>query len=141
MNVSLIGVGVVNSFKPFCRKHVIDSLEESEFALLNTIIILFLILGYIIYSKKSIKKICYKYYSLSWMQIIAITTLSLITVIATMLKLSYYKQNDPTFKNELIVKGVTSAIIIFVGIVFYNDTFTWKTCSGIVMISLGLYLL
>jgi len=141
MNINLIGAGVVNSLKPFCRKHVIESLEESEFALLNTIMILFLLLGYIIYSKKSIKKICFKYYNLTWMQICAITALSLITVIGSMLKLSFYKQNNPTFRNEMIVKGITSAIIIFIGIIFYNEAYTWKTFLGIGMISLGLYLL
>jgi multidrug transporter EmrE-like cation transporter len=75
------------------------------------------------------------------MQISAITTLSLITFIGTMLKLSYYKKNNPTFKHELIVKGITSAIVIFVGMMFYNEAYTWKTCTGIGMISLGLYLL
>lgn len=136
-----MSIGVMNSMKPYCRKHVIDSLEPSEFVLLNTIIIGIILLVYICWSKKSIGDICSKYYTLTWTQIISISALSIITVTGTMLKLSYDKQSNPTFTNGLIVKGITSAIVILVGILFYNETYTWKTWSGIGTISIGLYLL
>lgn len=143
MNINLVGAGIMNSIKPYCRKHVIETLEASEFALLNTVIIGIILLVYIFWSKKSINDICYKYYSLTWTQLISITALSIITVAGTMLKLSSDKDGNgnPTFTNGLIVKGITSAIVIFVGIAFYNETYTWKTFLGILTISAGLYLL
>lgn len=136
-----MSIGVMNSVKPYCRKHVIEYLEPSEFALLNTIIIGLILLVYICWSKKSIKNICSKYYTLTWTQIISISALSIITVAGTLLKLSHDKQSNPTFTNGLIVKGITSAIVILVGILFYNETYTWKTWLGIATISMGLYLL
>ncbi len=141
MNINLVGAGIMNSVKPYCRKHVINSLEAVEFALLNTIIIGALLLVYIIISKKSIKDICLKYYTLTWTQLISVTALSIITVAGTILKLTHDKTTNPTITNGLIVKGITSLIIIVVGIAFYNETYTWKTWLGIATISLGLYLL
>lgn len=141
MNINLIGAGVMNSIKPYCKKHVIDSLEAVEFALLNTLIIGLILVAYIILSKKSIKDVCYKYYLLSPIQLLSIITFSIITVIGTILKLSYDKKNPPTFTNELIVKGITSAIIIVVGVMFYNETYTFKTYIGIITICFGLHLL
>ena len=85
--------------------------------------------------------VCSKYYTLTWTQIISISALSIITVAGTMLKLTHDKQSNPTFTNGLIVKGITSAIVILVGIMFYNETYTWKTWLGIATISMGLYLL
>ena len=141
MNINLVGAGLMNSVKPYCRKHIIESLEASEFALLNTIIVGFILLVYIIWSKRSIKDICFKYYTLTWTQIISLIALGIITVTGTILKLSHDKMSNPTFTSGLIVKGVTSAIIILVGILFYNETYTWKTWLGIITISAGLYLL
>jgi uncharacterized membrane protein len=141
MNINLVGAGIINSVKPYWRKHVIESLEAYEFALLNTIIIGCILLVYILWSKKSVKDICSKYYTLTWTQLISIIVLSIITVTGTMLKLTNDKKSNPTFTNGLIVKGISSAIVITVGILFYNETYTWKTWLGIVMIGIGLYLL
>jgi drug/metabolite transporter (DMT)-like permease len=141
MDINLVGAGIMNSVKPYCRKHVINSLEAVEFALLNTIVIGAILLGYIVMSKKSIKDICVKYYSLTWTQLISLIALSIITVTGTILKLTHDKTSNPTLTNGLIVKGITSLIIIVVGITFYNETYTWKTWMGIATISLGLYLL
>jgi len=141
MDINLVGAGIMNSVKPYCRKHVIESLEASEFALLNTIIIGFILVVYIVWSKKSVKDICSKYYTLTWTQLISIIALSIITVTGTILKLTHDKKSNPTFTNGLIVKGITSAIVITVGILFYNETYTWKTWLGIAMIGIGLYLL
>jgi len=141
MDINLVGAGIMNSVKPYCRKHVINSLEAVEFALLNTIVIGVILLGYIVISKKSIQDICTKYYSLTWTQLISLIALSVITVTGTILKLTHDKTSNPTLTNGLIVKGITSLIIIVVGITFYNETYTWKTWLGIGTISLGLYLL
>ena len=127
MNINLVGAGIMNSVNPYCRKHVINSLEAVEFALLNTIVIGVILLVYIIISKKSIKDICVKYYSLTWTQLISLIALSIITVTGTILKLTHDKISNPTLTNGLIVKGITSLIIIVVGIAFYNETYTWKT--------------
>lgn len=141
MNINLVGAGVINSIKPYCKKYVIESLEAFEFALLNTLIIVLLLFGYMIYSKKSIATICYKYYALTWTQIFFIITLSIITLTGTLLKLSYDKTHPHTFTNGMVVKGITSMIVIIVGIMFYNEIYTIKTYIGIIIISIGLYLL
>ena len=72
---------------------------------------------------------------------IFIITLSIITVTGTILKLSYDKIHPHTITNGMIVKGITSMIVIIIGIMFYNEIYTLKTYIGIIIISLGLYLL
>ena len=143
MNTILIGAGLVNSIKPYCRKHVINSLDSHEFIFLNTIIISIIVISYLVYKKTCITDLYYKYSSLTFTQIASITILSLITVFGTLMKLNMDKENNNsnTFMNGLLIKGVTSATIIFIGIAFFNEKYTWKTWLSILMIASGIYLI
>ena len=143
MSVFLIGAGLINSVKPYCRKHVINSLETHEFMFLNTIIISILIISYLLYKKTCINDLYYKYTSLNFTQIASIVILSMITVFGTLMKLNMDKENNgsSTFMNGLLVKGVTSATIIFIGMAFFNEKYTWKTWLSIFMIAGGIYLI
>jgi hypothetical protein len=143
MNTILIGAGLVNSIKPYCRKHVINSLDSHEFIFLNTIIISLIVISYLVYKKTCITDLYYKYSSLTFTQIASITILSLITVFGTLMKLNMDKENNNsnTFMNGLLIKGVTSATIIFIGIAFFNEKYTWKTWLSILMIASGIYLI
>ena len=142
MNTYLIGAGLVNSIKPYCRKHVITSLDAHEFMFLNTLFISFFIMCYLIYRKTSISDMYSKYSALTLTQLISITILSLITVSGTFMKLSMDKNvQTSTFTNGLLIKGVTSATIIFIGIAFFNEKYTWKTWLAIILIATGIYLL
>ena len=143
MNTILIGAGLVNSIKPYCRKHVINSLDSHEFIFLNTIIISIIVISYLVYKKTCITDLYYKYSSLTFTQIASITILSLITVFGTLMKLNMDKENNNsnTFMNGLLIKGVTSATIIFIAIAFFNEKYTWKTWLSILMIASGIYLI
>jgi len=143
MSVYLIGAGLINSVKPYCRKHVINSLETHEFMFLNTIIISIIIISYLLYKKTCINDLYYKYTSLNFTQIASIVLLSMITVFGTLMKLNMDKENNgsSTFMNGLLVKGVTSATIIFIGMAFFNEKYTWKTWLSIFMIAGGIYLI
>ena len=143
MSTFLIGAGLINSIKPYCRKHVINSLETHEFMFLNTIIISILIISYLLYKKTCINDLYYKYTSLNFTQIASIVLLSMITVFGTLMKLNMDKENNgsSTFMNGLLVKGVTSATIIFIGMAFFNEKYTWKTWLSIFMIAGGIYLI
>ena len=143
MSVFLIGAGLINSVKPYCRKHLINSLETHEFMFLNTIIISILIISYLLYKKTCINDLYYKYTSLNFTQIASIVILSMITVFGTLMKLNMDKENNGsnTFMNGLLVKGVTSATIIFIGMAFFNEKYTWKTWLSIFMIAGGIYLI
>ena len=144
MNTYLVGAGLVNSIKPYCRKHVITSLDSHEFMFLNTIIISLIIIFYLLYKKTCVSDLYYKYTSLTLTQIASITILSIITVFGTLMKLNMDKENNSssnTFMNGLLVKGVTSATIIFIGIIFFNEKYTWKTWLSIFMIASGVYLI
>jgi len=142
MNTYLIGAGLVNSVKPYCRKHVITSLDAHEFMFLNTLFISFFIICYLIYRKTSISDMYSKYSTLTLTQLISITILSLITVSGTFMRLSMDKNVETsTFANGLLIKGVTSAAVIFIGITFFNEKYTWKTWLAIILIATGIYLL
>jgi multidrug transporter EmrE-like cation transporter len=83
-----------------------------------------------------------KYSTLTLTQLISITILSFITVSGTFMRLSMDKNVETsTFANGLLIKGVTSAAIIFIGITFFNEKYTWKTWLAIVLIATGIYLL
>jgi drug/metabolite transporter (DMT)-like permease len=143
MSTFLIGAGLINSIKHYCRKHLVNSLETHEFMFLNNIIISILIISYLLYKKTCINDLYYKYTSLNFTQIASIIVLSMITVFGTLMKLNMDKENNSssTFMNGLLVKGVTSATIIFIGMAFFNEKYTWKTWLSIFMIAGGIYLI
>ena len=102
MNLSLLGSGLLNCIKPYCRKHVISSLDSHEFMFLNTFLISFsliIYLMYLIYMEKTSSTDLYnKYTNLSTTQVVSAISFSLITVTGTILIINV----DKKFGFELV---------------------------------------
>jgi multidrug transporter EmrE-like cation transporter len=145
MDVTMIGSGIINSIKPFCKKHVITSLDPHEFIFLNTFLITSILLIYFIYlsvyEKYNIYSLYNKYSSLSKSQIIAISGLSLITLSSTFIGLSSQKNQTSNVKNNLIMKSMTTILIIIIGIYMFEEEYTKFDIFGIILILCGIYLI
>lgn len=145
MDVTMIGSGVINSFKPFCKKHVLNALDPHEFVFLNTFLITLFLLLYFIYLSINEKYTMYglydKYTNLSRTQLFAIVGLSTITLSSTFIGLSLTKTGGGNVKTNLIMKSITTILVIAIGIYIYEEEYTKVDIFGIFLILLGIYMI
>jgi drug/metabolite transporter (DMT)-like permease len=142
----MVGSGIINTIKPFCKKHILNSLDGHEFVFLNTFLITSILLIYFIYlsvyqshEKYNLHGLYNKYTNLSKSEICAIVGLSLITLSSTFIGL--HNQNKITnVKNNLIMKSITTILIIAIGIYMYEEEYNKIDIIGIIFILCGIYL-
>ncbi len=144
MNATMLGSGIINTFKPFCKKHALNSLDSHEFVFLNTLLISIILVIYFIYlsmnEKYSVASLYGKYTNLSKSQFFAIFGLSAITLTTTFIGLSIQKDNGINVKNNLIIKSITTILIIAVGIYMYEEEYNRFDIFGIILIITGIYM-
>jgi len=141
----MFGAGIINSFKPYCKKHAIQSLDAHEFLFLNTFLISSILLIYFIYlsmyEKYNIHNLYNKYRNLSKSQFIAVIGLSSITLISTFIGLTADKNNTRNVKTNLIIKSITTILVIAIGVYVYEEIYTGYDILGILMILSGIYMI
>jgi len=141
----LLGSSIAQSINPYCRKHLLSSLEAEEFMFMNSFLISFFLIIYFIYliiinSNKHID-LYNKYTNLSYTQIFAGIAFSGITLLTTYFIINVDKNYGDPFTNSLIIKVFTTIIIIIVGFYIFEEKFTWSKIIGIIILLTGLYLL
>lgn len=143
MNIQLFGSGIINTIKPYCKKHINSYLEAHEFMLLNTFLISTILSFYFIYlifyDKTNVTDIYSKYTNLSNTQIFAIITLSLVTVISTIIGINADKKYNKSVTTNLMVKAFTTIIIIIAGIYLFEEKYTNYDFIGMILIIAGIY--
>ena len=141
----MIGSGLINSIKPFCKKHILNSLDPHEFVFLNTFLITLFLLLYFIYlsinDKYNIYGLYDKYTNLSKSQFLAIVGISTITLSSTFLGLTMNKTNGINIKNNLIIKSITTILVIAIGVYVYEEEYTRIDIFGIFLILVGIYMI
>ena len=141
----MIGSGLINSIKPFCKKHILNSLDPHEFVFLNTFLITLFLLLYFIYlsinNKYNIYGLYDKYTNLSKSQFLAIVGISTITLSSTFIGLTMNKTNGINIKNNLIIKSITTILVIAIGVYVYEEEYTRIDIFGIFLILVGIYMI
>jgi drug/metabolite transporter (DMT)-like permease len=145
MDVSILGSGIINSFKPYCKKHAIETLDAHEFLFLNTFLISSILLIYFIYlsiyEKYNVYTLYDRYRNLSKSQFIAVVGLSSITLISTFIGLNADKNNSRNVKTNLITKSITTILIIAIGVYVYEETYSGYDIFGILLVLCGIYMI
>ena len=139
----LFGVSVLKSMEPFFRKDVLQTLNNEEFLFINTIMISLLIILYTLYmyiTKKTTMNITSKLKSFSFIQIIFLLALALITFISTV---SIFKISSEFNTQNLnaLVKTLTTVFALFIGVTFYKEQYTANQIYGIIITIIGIYLI
>ena len=141
----LLCISLLNCIKPHCRKYVTNTLNTQEFMLLNTFIIFISFLIYLIYSTSNnyiqLQQILNKYYNLTYLQFISAFTFSISTIITTFFIIKIDKNTTNPLINELMIKSITTIIVIFTSIYIFGESFTNYKLLGIIFLMLGLFLL
>lgn len=141
----LLSISLLNSIKPHCRKYLTNTLNTQEFMFLNTFIIFVSFLIYLVYLTSNnfieLQPILNKYYNLTLLQFIAAFTFSISTIITTFFIIKIDKNTSNPLINELMIKSITTIIVIFTSIYILGESFTYYKLFGIIFLMLGLFLL
>jgi len=141
----LLGSSIAKSINPYCRKHILSSLEAEEFMFMNSFFITFFLIIYFIYLTITISNkhidLYNKYTNLSYTQVFAAIIFSGITLLTTYFIINVDKSYGDPYTNSLIVKVFTTIIVVVVGFYIFEEKFTWSKIIGIIILLTGLYLL
>jgi uncharacterized membrane protein len=139
----LFGISILKSMEPFFRKDVLQTFNSEEFLFVNTLMISILIILYTLYmyiTRKTKFNIVGKLRTFSFVQILFLVSLSLITFISTVSIFQISKEFNTQNLNALL-KTLTTVFALFIGIIFYNEQYTANQIYGIIITIIGIYLI
>jgi hypothetical protein len=141
----IFGITIFDLLRPYFRKHVLKSLENHEFLLLNTIVILSITITYIVYEfifdKEFLKTTFHNCKNLSCWQFLSLFLVSLLTVLSTLLLLELDKKHNTPAVNSIILKSFSLILLFIVGIIMFNEQYSTKQILGIIVTILGIMIL
>jgi len=136
---------ILKIFNPYFRKHILDSLESHEYLFLNTFLISFGVLIYLVYKlifhDYSINKLVDKINSLNTLQVLYFILIAFITLISSMVIINLDKHYNTPLLNSLLKKGMASVLLILTGIFIYKEKYNYKQVLGLFLIIVGLFLI
>ncbi len=139
----LFGISILKSMEPFFRKDVLQTFNSEEFLFVNTLMISILIILYTLYmyiTRKTKFNIVGKLRTFSFVQILFLVSLSLITFISTVSIFQISKEFNTQNLNALL-KTLTTVFALFIGVIFYNEQYTANQIYGIIITIIGIYLI
>jgi uncharacterized membrane protein len=141
----IIGITFFDLLRPYFRKHVLKSLENHEFLLMNTFVILLITVTYIIYGfmfdKDFLKTTLDNCKNLSCWQFLSLFLVSLFTVLSTLLLLELDKKHNTPAVNSIILKSFSLILLFIVGIIMFKENYSAKQILGIIVTILGIMIL
>jgi len=141
----ILGISVLKSVNPYFRKHILGELEPHEFLFANSITIFILVslyFGYLCcYRKEVALKSFDNYRSLSIFQIIGIIVLASLTISSTILLMEFDKNYNTPLINSLFLKASSVLTMLFVGIMFFEETYSMTQIFGFILVILGIFMI
>jgi uncharacterized membrane protein len=74
------------------------------------------------------------------MEIGAVIVLSFLTVLSGIMLFEFDKSYNTPLINTIFIKSIGALSIVFIGVVIFEETYTYMNWLGILMILIGLYL-
>lgn len=78
--------------------------------------------------------------SLNLMEIGAVIVLSFLTVLSGIMLFEFDKSYNTPLINTIFIKSIGALSIVFIGVVIFEETYSYMNWLGILMILIGLYL-
>lgn len=131
----------VKVFTPHVRKNVLNIMDPEECMFLNSIIVLFICFGFLLY------KICFenyrlnvtidRYFSMNYLQIAFAMLIGIATVISSMVVLTMDKHYNTPLINGMLFKVVSVILLVVMGVLFFRETYSYRQLVGIAFIIVG----
>jgi uncharacterized membrane protein len=74
------------------------------------------------------------------MEIGAVIVLSFLTVLSGIMLFEFDKSYNTPLINTIFIKSIGALSIVFIGVVIFEETYSYMNWLGILMILIGLYL-
>jgi drug/metabolite transporter (DMT)-like permease len=132
-------------FDPYYRRHIIsNTLNAKDYIYLESFIYFFILIIFILfdyfYDKKQIIETFNNYKNIKIRDIIILICITIFWVY-TSIKLYENEHKNTAFMNSVILRGAPLIGILLVGILIYEEKYTWKQIVGIFFTIIGIFLL
>jgi len=135
MLIPILGISLFKHCAPYLRKHVCSVITESEFVVLNSILIIFFVIIYANFYKNETmfkKKIKFTYYQIAGLIVGAfITCISFVKIVE-------YERDHSIVQMHLLLQSFSLVLFILIGYMFFNETFTVQQMIGLSLIVAGI---
>ena len=145
MLLNILGLTMHGSISPYLRKHVLNTLEPSDFLFVNGFIIALLLSVYFIYLYTfdyNILKKTYKNCSiLTFSQMAALLMIGTFTIGASILLLDFDKNYNTPAMNFIIIKSISLILLFCIGTFIFREKYSIKQIIGIMLTAIGVLIL
>ena len=159
----IILTGIIKTFSPYMRKHILETLESHEYFLLNLIIILFIVLvlgiGEIIYigikhtnntnntnkpnktnqpwNNHTAIKMYNNCCKLTATQKICALVIAIITISSSIIMFHFDKHFFTPLINSTLMKIVSTILLVIVGIFIFKESYNYTQIFGLCLSIVG----
>ena len=132
---AILGLSMLNTFRPYLRSHITMDIASWEFIFINSVVIGFISFIYAyIYKREKITNL----FTLKWTQYIAAILIGSLTVLSTAVYLAY--EGKDIIKTSFLWKGISSVVFIVAGLFFFGEKMFPNQIVGILVIIAGSFL-
>ena len=128
----ILGLSLMNTFRPYFRKHIMDDISIGEFIFVNSIVIGTLSFLYVYIVKK--EKIS-KLFTLKPFQYGCLFFIGAATVLSSLVFLSY--EQSKFLEYSFLKRGISAILVVFLGYFVFKEELKWKQIGGIGLIVAG----
>jgi drug/metabolite transporter (DMT)-like permease len=141
----LVGSILLRTIDPYFRRHLTSkSLNAADYMYLETFIYTFVLFIFItfnyFYNKKETFETFKNIQNIRMRDVIFMAITSFFFIYSTLM-IYENEHNNTAFANGVFLRGGTLVGILIVGILFYEEKYTWKQVFGIILTFTGIYLL
>ena len=146
--------GIVKTFSPYMRKHILTTLESHEYFLLNLIIFLIIISivtfceyvyiqthNHVNKKQHSIVKLYRNCCKLTTTQKICAMTISLVTICTSIVMFELDKKLFTPLINSTIIKVISTFLLVLVSIFIFEEKYKYSQMFGLFLTVVGAVLL
>ena len=135
MILLLVGLSILNTFRPSFRSHITTDIGSWQFFVIISVVIgcISFIYAYI-YKREKIANL----FTLKWTQYMAAILIGSLTVLSTAVYLAY--ENGNILKTNFLWRGISSVVFIVAGLFFFGEKMFPNQIVGILVIVAGSFL-
>ena len=140
-----LGITTIGSVRPYFRKHVLDTLEPTDYFFINSLFITLFVIIYFVYTfvfnngviKRTYENCC----KLTPTQIGALLFLSLFTVVSSFLFFNVEKYFNTPLINNISLKAFSMVMLVLVSVFIFEEAYHIGHILGIGLTIAGILVL
>jgi len=128
-------------FTPYIRKGLLISMEPVECLFLNSIIVFILCAVFLSYkvlmNDHSMETTFKRYTTMSYLQMLFAILVGIATILSSMVVLTMDKHYNTPLINNMVFKVVSVILLVFIGVILFNESYNYYQLLGIFLVVFG----